>query len=154
MPKRWMEEKAAKEKVLNEMNFGFLGMSHEGKPYVVPMSFAYREDKIYLHAALKGLKIEYLKNNPEVCFTVARLNELIQNHGDLCDYSLRYQSVITRGKATMLEDLNEKMAALNILASKYSKGKTSSVIDPKKAEVTAVIVIDIKEMTGKYNVSV
>ncbi|MEN6327059.1 MAG: pyridoxamine 5'-phosphate oxidase family protein, partial [Syntrophomonas sp.] len=87
-------------------------------------------------------------------FTVARLNELIQNHGDLCDYSLRYQSVITRGKATMLEDLNEKIAALNILASKYSKGNTSSVIDPKKAEVTAVIVIDIEEMTGKYNVSV
>ncbi|MEN6327692.1 MAG: pyridoxamine 5'-phosphate oxidase family protein, partial [Syntrophomonas sp.] len=108
MPKRWMEEKAAKEKVLNEMDFGFLGMSYEGNPYVVPMSFAYREDKIYLHAALKGLKIEYLKNNPKVCFTVARLNELIQNHGDLCDYSLRYQSVITRGKATMLEDLNEK----------------------------------------------
>lgn len=71
MPKRWMEEKAAKEKVLNEMDFGFLGLSYEGKPYVVPMSFAYQEDKIYLHAALKGLKIEYLKNNPEVCFTAA-----------------------------------------------------------------------------------
>lgn len=154
MPKRWMEEKAAKEKFLNEMNFGFLGLSHEGKPYVVPMSYAYQEDKIYLHAGLKGLKIKYLKNNPEVCFTAARLNELIQNHGDLCDYSLRYESVIARGKARMLEDIDDKIAALAVLAGKYSQGNTSSAINPDKAEITAVIVVDIEEMTGKYNVSV
>lgn len=154
MPKRWMKEKAEIEKILEEMDFGFLGMSQQDKPYVVPMTFAYNEGKIYLHAALKGLKLEYLRSNPQVCFTVATLNELIQNNNDLCDYSLRYRSVITRGTAKLLSDLDEKIAALTILACKYAKGNVSSAVDPKKAQATAVIVIEIEEMTGKYNVSV
>ncbi|MGI5921092.1 MAG: pyridoxamine 5'-phosphate oxidase family protein [Syntrophomonadaceae bacterium] len=153
MPKKWMKDKAEIEKVLEETDFGFLGMSNQGKPYVVPMSFAYKDNKIYLHAALKGLKIEYLRNNPEVCFTVATLNELIQNHNDLCDYSLRYRSVIARGKARLLSDLDEKITALTILGRKYAQGTLSSGVDRQKAEVTAVIVIEIEEMTGKYNVS-
>lgn len=151
MPKKWMQEKSEMEKTLKEMPFGFLGMSLEDKPYVIPMTFAYQEDKIFLHAALKGLKLEYIKNNPQVCFTVAEQQQLVVNN-DPCDYAVRYRSVIARGKAKLLEDPDEKITALQTIASKYCKDATVPRIEKKKVQAVNVIVIEIEEMTGKYNV--
>ena len=151
MPKMWMKEKAEMEKILEEMKYGFLGLSNDGNPYVIPMSYAYQPNKIYLHASLKGLKLEYIKNNPQVCFTVAELQQLITNH-DPCEFAMRYRSVMARGKAILLEETEEKMAALQIIAAKYSPDSASSAIDSHKANSVAVIIIEIEELTGKYNV--
>lgn len=151
MPKIWMKDKAEIEKVLKEMDFGCLGLSNNEKPYVIPMSYAYLENKIYLHAALKGLKLEYIQNNPQVCFTVAEQQQLVTNH-DPCESSVRYRSVIATGKAKLLKETDEKIAALQIIAAKYSPAMANLDIDTRKANSVAVIVIDIEEITGKCNV--
>lgn len=151
MPKIWMKENAEIEKVLQEMSYGYLGMANNDKPYVVPMSYAYQENRIYLHAALKGLKLDYIQNNHQVCFTVAEQQQLICSH-DPCEFSVRYRSVVASGKARLLEEPAEKIAALQIIAAKYSADFTSLDIDTRKANSVAVIVIDIEELTGKCNV--
>ena len=151
MPKMWMKEKPEMEKVLEEVKYGFLGLSNDGKPYVIPMSYAYQQNKIYLHASLKGLKLEYLKNNAQVCFTVAELQQLIPNH-DPCEFAMRYRSVMARGTATLLEEPEKKIAALKIIAAKYSPDSINSDLDSRKANSVAVVVIEIEEITGKYNI--
>jgi nitroimidazol reductase NimA-like FMN-containing flavoprotein (pyridoxamine 5'-phosphate oxidase superfamily) len=151
MTKIWIEEKAEIEKILREMDFGFLGLSNNEKPYVIPISYAYEGNRIYLHAALKGLKLEYIRNNPQVCFTVAEQQQLIPNL-DPCKVSVRYRSVIARGKATLVEEPDDKITALQIIAAKYSPGSAGSAIDSRKANSVAVIVIEIEEITGKCNV--
>ncbi len=151
MPKMWMKEKPEIEKVLEEMKYGFLGLSNDGKPYVIPMSYAYQQNKIYLHAALKGLKLEYIKNNPPVCFTVAELQQLIPNHAP-CEFAMRYRSVMARGTAKLVENADEKIAALQIIAAKYSPDFINSDLDSRNTNSVAVIVIDVEEMTGKCNV--
>jgi len=150
MPKMWMKEKAEIEKVLKEIDFGYLGMSYNGKPYVIPMSYAYHENRIYLHAALKGLKLEYIKNNPQVCFTVAEQQQIIPST-DVCNISVRYRSVIASGKAKLLKEPEEKTAALQILGKKYSTDPNPE-LDSRKVDAVAVIEIEIEEMTGKRNV--
>jgi len=150
MPKKWMKTRAEMEKVLEEADFGFLGMSQEGKPYVIPMSFAYRKDKIFLHAALKGLKLDHIRNNPHVCFTVAEQQEIVPD-SDPCNFSVRYRSVVVRGRAKVMEGIEEKTAALNVIAAKYARGKKIGSFDPRKVVATAVIVIKADEITGKFN---
>jgi len=147
----WLKEKCEIEKLLKEMTWGCLGMSNNGQPYVIPMSYAYHENRIYLHAGLKGLKLEYIKNNPQVCFTVAELQQLVPNH-DPCDIAMRYRSVIAKGKAKLLEEPDEKIAALQILAAKYSPDSQNPAIDTRKINAVVVIVIEIEEMTSKCNV--
>jgi len=151
MPKKRMQRKDEKEKVLIEADVGFMGMIQADKPYVIPMSFAYIDDKIFLHSALQGLKLECIRTNPEVCFSVA-LQELVPNT-DPCEFSVRYRSVIARGKAEIMDEPDEKLKALNIIAAKYAKGASLSPIDPKKVQAVAIIVINIDEITGKYNVA-
>ena len=45
---------------------GRLGCARGLQPYVVPFSFAYREDHLYSCSAV-GKKIEWMRNNPLVC---------------------------------------------------------------------------------------
>lgn len=150
MSKKWIQQKDEMEKVLIEADVGFLGMIQADKPYVIPMSFAYYQDRILLHSALKGLKLDCIRTNPEVCFSVSQ-QQLIPNT-DPCEFSIRYRSVIARGKAEIMNEPNEKLTALNIIAAKYAKGASLSPIDPQKVRSVAVIVIKINEITGKYNV--
>lgn len=153
MPKKWFQEKAEIEQVLNEIAYGFLGLSDNERPYVIPMSYAYHNNKIYLHSGLKGMKLECIKNNPQVCFTVAEQQQFVPGD-DACDYSVRYRSVIARGKATILQEYDEKMPALQILAARYAQPGAGSGIDPRRIDIVTVIVIEIDEITGKYNTAI
>ena len=48
---------------------GRLGLTDGDVPYVVPISYAYRDGDIYAHSA-QGRKLEALRSHPEVCFEV------------------------------------------------------------------------------------
>ncbi len=37
------------EKILKRQTLGFLGLSMDGRPYVVPLTYGYREGKIFFH---------------------------------------------------------------------------------------------------------
>jgi nitroimidazol reductase NimA-like FMN-containing flavoprotein (pyridoxamine 5'-phosphate oxidase superfamily) len=54
---------------------GRLGVIDEGRPYVVPLSYAYRDSIVYCHSA-QGRKIRAMRNNPDVCFEIDRVESL------------------------------------------------------------------------------
>ena len=68
------------EEILHEETIGYLGLSLAGKPYVVPLNYAYVEGKILFHCALTGMKLDYLRENPQVCFTVGRQSGEVYHH--------------------------------------------------------------------------
>ncbi len=54
--------------------FGHLGCADAGKPYVIPMAFAFHANVIYGQTT-EGRKTEMLRKNPFVCFQVEHQNE-------------------------------------------------------------------------------
>ena len=84
-----------------------LAMINGDKPYIVPLSFGFHENSLYFHGALKGLKIDLLKENPNVCFEFDTLYETITSE-KACDFSMKYQSVVGTGKAVFIKDFDEK----------------------------------------------
>lgn len=48
---------------------GRLGMLDGTRPYVVPISYAFRDGAVYCHSA-QGLKVRSLRSHPEACFEV------------------------------------------------------------------------------------
>ena len=93
----------------------------EGKPYLLPMNFGFRDGVIYLHGAQHGKKIDCLKNNPEVCINFSIDHELrYQNEDVACSYSMKYRSVLAYGKVEFIEAPEEKTAALDIIMSQYT----------------------------------
>jgi len=52
--------------MLTRLNFGRLGCSCDNQPYIVPINFAYHEQRLY-SVAILGQKIEWMRANPLVC---------------------------------------------------------------------------------------
>lgn len=118
-------------------------------PYLVPLSFGYKDNAIYLHSSREGKKIEILRKNPRVCFEATVEIDLI-TADEPCKYNVRYRSVIGHGQAKFLEDYSEKVRGLTVLSEHYGK-KGPFEFEEWKVNRLCVIKIEIERMTGKEN---
>lgn len=63
------------ERVLHEQVIGRIGCHARGRTYIVPVTYAYDEGAILSHTG-EGLKVQMMRENPEVCFEVEDLRHL------------------------------------------------------------------------------
>jgi len=97
---------------------------------------------------LEGKKIDILRKNSNVCFEFDSDGEPIPSDG-ACPWTVRYKSVIGYGKARLIEDVDSKIKALEIIMSHYSE---QSFVYPEKAvKKIAIIKVDIETVTGKMS---
>jgi nitroimidazol reductase NimA-like FMN-containing flavoprotein (pyridoxamine 5'-phosphate oxidase superfamily) len=109
MPSReFNESREEMERILREETLGYLGLSMEGMPYVVPLNYGYVEGKIVFHCALTGKKLDYLRANPQVCFTVGRQSGRVRRHPRGATCHTDNDSVICYGTARIVEDVEER----------------------------------------------
>jgi nitroimidazol reductase NimA-like FMN-containing flavoprotein (pyridoxamine 5'-phosphate oxidase superfamily) len=96
----------------------------EGKPYVIPLNFGFKDDIIYLHGAQHGKKTDILKEHPEVCinFTTDHLLRY-QNEQVACSWSMKYRSVLCFGQVEFITEPEEKIMALHIVMAQYAEGE-------------------------------
>ena len=123
-----------------------LSMVDRGKPYVVPVSYGYAENALYVHSAPEGRKIDILGKNPEVCFSIVGDYEIIKSER-ACFWSARYRSVTGTGKARILTDRDEKEKGFAVLMGHYSDREydfTGMALDD-----VIVIKVEIETIEGK-----
>jgi nitroimidazol reductase NimA-like FMN-containing flavoprotein (pyridoxamine 5'-phosphate oxidase superfamily) len=122
-----------------------------GHPYIITMNYGYYIDgktiKLYFHSANEGRKIECIKNNPDVCFTVAICDPFVAGE-KACNYGMKYRSVVGYGKIQIVEAHDERIAGLNLLMKQVT-GKESWDYDSEMLKRTTVSCIDIQSVTGK-----
>ena len=133
--------------LLKKCEFGMLATCDlQNIPYVVPMSYTYANNCIYLHCATAGQKLDNIKANPKVSFCVVGDTKVIPE-----SFSTAFESVILFGTAEIIEDKQEKINGLRALVDKYSKGYKMQGEDyiNKDMSLTRVIKIHIEHFTGK-----
>ena len=143
----FIESREEMEKMLREEELGYLGMSLEGKPYVVPLNYHYSDGKIYFHCGLKGRKLVYMKGNPQVCFTVGRQLAGVREHAGGNPCHVDSDSVVCYGRARTIEDLDERSKALNAFNRRYRPEAPD--VPMERVKNCAVVEITISEMTGR-----
>jgi uncharacterized protein len=99
---------------LAEMSFGYLGtMGEDGWPHVIPLNFVYYGESIYFHGSKKGQKVRDLMNNPRVTFSAAKEYAVIPSYFSdpklACPATAFFKSVIVKGIASLVDDLEEKV---------------------------------------------
>jgi len=139
-------DKSQIEAIIQKAAVCRIAMVDEGRPYVVPVCFGYRDGALYFHSSPHGRKMEALRRDGRVCVEFDTDTEL-QPHEEACKFSFRYRSVIATGRAVELQDPAEKVDALNVLMRHYT-GRDWQFPEEKVARV-AVVRIDIESMTGK-----
>jgi hypothetical protein len=140
------------ERLLTESQVGRIAsVDPEGYPYVVPVHFVYLNERIYFHGLPKGQKLDYISKNPKVGFEVDEMLSLIsQGIEEPCDINTEYNSVIVRGNAEILTDIEYKKEVLLKIVEKYTPQLSGKDIHENMLKGTAVIEITIEELTGKY----
>ena len=132
-------------KVLN------LGLSVNDEPYVVPMNYGYTMEEgrltLYLHSAVRGKKLEMIQENPRVFFAID-CDRMPFEGRVACQYGMVYSSIMGRGTATLVEDVEEKKQAMSILM-KTQTGKDFTFED-RLVTIVSVIRIDVAEYTAKH----
>jgi nitroimidazol reductase NimA-like FMN-containing flavoprotein (pyridoxamine 5'-phosphate oxidase superfamily) len=135
------------EKILNKEIMGFLGLCSNGIPYVVPMTYGYSNGKILLHCALKGTKLEYIRMNPNVCFTVGWQSGKTIRHPQGASCKANHDSVICYGTARIIEDVDERCKVLNI----FNRCLQPDAKEIEAGEVSKCLAIEIRinKMTSR-----
>ena len=141
-------EESAIEAIIKKSLVCRLALSDDNSPYIVPLCFGYEDKVLYFHGSLKGKKVDIIKKNQKVCFEFDINTEIVKAE-DACHWSMKYQSVICFGKAILLEDVEEKRKALNIIMSQYSD--RSFQFNDALLKKMAVIKVEIESMTGKQS---
>ena len=138
-------------KILDTASVLHLGLAVDNEPYVVPMNYGYTHENgklvLYLHSAVRGKKLDMIRANPRVFFEMDC--DLTPFEGvKPCQYGLAYSSVMGRGKATIVEDVEEKIRAMTVLM-KTQTGRDFT-FDERLVSIVAVIRIDVEEYTAKH----
>jgi nitroimidazol reductase NimA-like FMN-containing flavoprotein (pyridoxamine 5'-phosphate oxidase superfamily) len=128
-----------------------LGLSVNDEPYVVPMNYGYTMENgklvLYLHSALRGKKLDMLRANSRVFFEMDC--DRVPFEGKLpCQYGLAYSSVMGRGTARIVEDVEEKKRAMTILMK--TQTQKDFTFEDRLVSIVAVIRIDVAEYTAKH----
>ena len=124
-----------------------LALALDGEPYLVPMSFGYDGQAIYLHSAAEGRKIAFFEGNNRVCFEFERVGRLVRPEGAVCGWTQPFQSVIGYGTIQELVDREHKVQGLNHMVLHYG-GQPGQPAEATLAR-TRVWKIAIESLTGK-----
>ena len=128
-----------------------LGLAVNNEPYVVPMNYGYTMEDgkltLYLHSAVRGKKLDMVRANPKVFFSLDCDRMPFEGRVP-CQYGLVYSSIMGRGTAAIVEDVEEKKQAMSILM-KTQTGKDFTFED-RLVTIVTVIRIDVAEYTAKH----
>ena len=137
------------DEIINKTDVCRLGLCRENIPYIVPVSFGYNGNKIFIHTAIEGTKLDFISENNNVCFEFEHEVKLVENQSSACNWSFSYYSIIGFGKIYEITNSDEKIDALNQIMLHYSGRKWE--FGSKSVDSVRVWQILIEKITGKQS---
>lgn len=145
--------------IIDNADFGTLAtINEDGSPYCIPISFARFNDKIYIHSAHQGSKMENIKRNPKICMSfIGNISIPFPDEASSKGrhpsevFTTEFESAVIFGTANIVEDDEEKILGLRLICKKYTPNNMGFFDDAIKdaLKITSVIRIDIENVSGK-----
>ena len=142
-----------REVVYHILDEGFLchvGFSVDNQPYVIPTSYGRKDANLFIHGSAASRMLRQMKDGVSVCITVTLLDGLVLARS-VFNHSMNYRSVVILGKATPVDEPEEKLAALRVLSEHIIPGRWDDVRQPNERELkaTSVLRVPIVEFSAK-----
>ena len=150
LPKRGHFDRETVYGILDEGFICHVGFAAEGQPFVIPTGYARDGDKLYIHGSQASRMLRTLSAGIDVCLTVTIVDGLVLARSAF-HHSMNYRSVVVFGRATLVEDREEKLAALLALSEHFIRGRWADVREPTEAELimTTVLSLPLIEASAK-----
>ena len=134
------------EEILQRATSGVLAVSgDDGYPYAVPLSYVYRDGRLYFHCAVEGHKLDAIRHSDKASFCVIDQDEVVPER-----YTTHYRSVIAFGRVRILEG-DEKRRSIEWLADRYAPGETERGRQEAESAWNRLCMLEmrVEHMTGK-----
>ncbi len=89
--------------LLSRIGYGHLGCARDGRPYVVPIHYAYDGEFLYIFTT-EGMKTSFIEANSEVCLQVEEVES-----------AMHWQSVMVTGRAERLTAQEDRESAMQLI---------------------------------------
>ena len=134
------------ENILKTSPNGTLALYGEnGYPYSVPVNFVYSDGKIYFHGAAEGYKLDCMKKDPHVSFSVIGKDDIAKEN-----FTTLFSSVIAFGTIRVIDTMEAKIPVLEAMVGKYSAEFMESGKELiRKGCGSVAYELTIDHMTGK-----
>jgi hypothetical protein len=153
-PDRAVYDREAVYRILDEGFICHVGFVVDGQPFVIPTSYGRHDATLYLHgSAASRMLRQVTRDCVPVCITVTLLDGLVLARS-VFNHSMNYRSVVILGKATLVDDPQEKLAALRTLSEHILPGRWEDARQPNERELkaTSVLRVPIEEFSAKVRI--
>ena len=149
-PLRRIKQTASQEEciaLLESAPRGVLAVHGEnGYPYGLPVNYVFMDGRIYFHCAKEGHKVDALRADDRVSFTI--LSEPVKNEGE---WWYCFTSVIVFGRICEVTDLDKADKVLRALGTKYfPEGYDMETDIIRNGPHALILELTIDHVSGKH----
>ncbi|MBA4185125.1 MAG: pyridoxamine 5'-phosphate oxidase family protein [Acidobacteria bacterium] len=150
IPKRGSFERETIYKILDEAFVCHVGFTVDDQPFVIPTSYARIGDRLIIHGSSASRMMRTLGWEKPICVTVTLIDGLVLARSAF-HHSMNYRSVVIFGKAKLISDEQEKIAALEALTEHIVPNRWQEIRPPNELELkaTTVLSLPIEEASAK-----
>jgi nitroimidazol reductase NimA-like FMN-containing flavoprotein (pyridoxamine 5'-phosphate oxidase superfamily) len=149
-PRRGAYDRPTIDAILDQGLICHVGFSIDGETFVIPTIHVRVGDQVYLHGSRASRMMQALAGGADICLAVTIVDGLVLARSAF-HHSMNYRSVVLFGKASIVEDDADKVAALRSLTEHLIPGRWADVRGPSEQELrqTMVLALPIQEASAK-----
>ena len=149
-PQRGVYDREAIYKILDAGMVCHVGFSIGSQTYVIPTLYARVGDAIYFHGSAASRMLRATSQGTHLCVTVTLMDGIVLARS-VFNHSMNYRSVVALGTATLVDEPQEKLAALHAFTEKLLPGRWQDVRSPNEKELkaTSILRLPLIEVSGK-----
>jgi nitroimidazol reductase NimA-like FMN-containing flavoprotein (pyridoxamine 5'-phosphate oxidase superfamily) len=122
----------------------------DGQPYCTPTIYWREGNALYWHGSSASRMLRHLKAGTPACLAVSHLDGLALARSGF-NHSANYRSAMCFGTAHIIDDPEEKAAALRGVVDRFYPGRTDTLrsITQQETKATMVIGMEIEQASAK-----
>jgi nitroimidazol reductase NimA-like FMN-containing flavoprotein (pyridoxamine 5'-phosphate oxidase superfamily) len=142
-------DRGALDAVLSAGLVCHLGVVIDGVPVVLPTGYGRIGQTLYLHGSSANQSL-LTADGQDVCVTITLLDGLVCARAAF-HHSMNYRSAVIFGRARLVVEAEEKLAALRAVTDHLVPGRWDYVREPTRKELaaTAVVAVPLDEASVK-----
>ncbi|MBY4677421.1 pyridoxamine 5'-phosphate oxidase family protein [Marinobacterium arenosum] len=149
-PKKACYDRETIYRIYDDTYLCHIGATIHGQAVVQPNLHWRIGDELLVHGSAKNALFQSILQGEKACITVSTLDGLVFARSAF-HHSVNFRSVMLYGQGRLIEDEQEKRAALDALLERYSPGRSGEARPPNDTELkaTSVFAFPIEEVSAK-----
>ena len=152
-PQRAVYDRGIVYKILDEGFVCHVGFTADHQTFVIPTMYARVGDAICFHGSAASRMLRGVGGGLNVCVTVTLADGLVLARS-VFNHSMNYRSVVALGIAAIVDESDEKLAALQAFTEKILPGRWNDARQPNEKELkaTTILRLPLTEVSAKVRV--